>query len=153
MSLQYTLEIENFKQGQNITLNVDYVVFNNFSHLSPASVGMSNKTAEQVKEVTFSRSFDQHSHLFAGQNGKAFPKVALRAKNSSGKNYLYTFLNAYLESQLMNGSGDSKIEERIKCCFDKFSVKEDSPVGNTARPNSVKSSDKQQAAMMNFVKG
>lgn len=152
MSLQYTFEIENFNNGQNLTVNIDSAVFPQFSHLPPATVGTTKITADQANELIIYRSFDNYSSLFTTQNGKTFPKAILRIINSGGgKNYIFTFSKAYLDfSYIYEKGGAQGNAEKIRFLFDKFSVKEESPVGNNAKRK--KTSDRQFEAMMAYLK-
>lgn len=153
MSQQYTFEIENFNLGKSLIIDIHSALFTQFPNLPVGTVGATKKTAEQAKEIIIYRSFDQDSHLFTIQTGQKFPKAFLRINNwDGGKNYLFTFRNVILDYQIPFTKNNKFLEE-VQFLFDEFSIKEDSQVGNTARPNRVKSSDKQQVAVMNFVKG
>lgn len=154
MSSQYTFEIENFSAGKNLIIDIHSALFTQFPHLPVGTVGATKKTAEQAKEIIIYRSFDQDSHLFTIQTGQTFPKAFLRIKNwDGGKNYLFTFRNVVLDYQIPFIKDNKPLEE-VQFLFDEFSIKEESPVGNTARPGKRKNTaDTQQAAVMNFVKG
>ena len=152
MSLQYIFEIENFDAGKNLAIDVDSVSFAQFPHLSVTAVGTSQKAAEQAKEITIIRKFDEkNSHLFTAQIGKSFPKAVLQVKSSgSRKSYLFTFLKPYLDSSyIYDNSGTF---EKSKFSFDHFSIKESSPVGNNASPGRKKTSDRLQEQMMNYLR-
>lgn len=140
MSIQYTLEIENFSRGQNLLVNVNSTVFPPFSHLSAGTVGATRKAADEAKELIICRSFDHYLHLFTIQIGQSFPKAILRIKSSDGgKSYAFTLSNAYLEfSFIYNEGGTDELLEKSKFLFNQFSIKEDSPVGNTAKPGKPK---------------
>ena len=147
MSQQYTLQIENFSGDQNLIIDINSFHFSQSPHLPTTSVRL-----VEVKKIAITRSADKYSPLFiiARNADQSFPKAVIQVKSSGGgKSHLFTFLKVYVDDYI---PGDNNLEQFV-LVFDEYSYKEISPVGNTAKPNRVKTSDKHHAAVMNFVKG